>query len=111
MVERKVISEFHGEIEGVKFKRQELFETTSFVMGLLETIRKEFVDKELVRTFSEELYTLWIKEDWFSISDIESSICISNGKFEVGEGDYLKWFKKTNKLIAEKFERWEQLNA
>ena len=103
----KRITKFKGEIEGVVFKDQRLFETTLYVMEVLESEYKGIVDSSLVKTFSEELWDFYIESEYFEMADIEKEIYLTETP-TIGYGCKHLKFARTNLLITK---RKEQLNA
>ena len=107
MVKAEIVTEFHGEIEGVKFDHQELYAKTLFVMDVLESEYKGIVNNSLVRTFSEELWDFYIESDCFELAQIEKEVYPTEAP-AIGDGYKQLKFAKTNFLIMK---RKEQLNA
>lgn len=103
----KRIRSFRGEIEGVAFKDQRLFETTLYVMEVLESEYKGIVNGSLVKTFSEELWDFYIESDCFELAQIEKEIYPTKTP-AIGDEYKQHKFAKTNLLITK---RKEQLNA
>ena len=103
----KRIRSFRGEIEGVVFKDQRLFETTLYVMEVLESEYKGIVNGSLVKTFSEELWDFYIESDCFELAQIEKEIYPTEIP-AIGDEYKQHKFARTNLLINA---RKEQLNA
>lgn len=103
----KRIRSFEGEIEGVVFKDQRLFETTLYVMEVLESEYKGIVNSSLVKTFSEELWDFYIESEHFEMAQIEKEIYPTKTP-AIGDGYKQHKFARTNLLINT---RKEQLNA
>lgn len=96
----KVTQEFRGEIEGVVFTDQRLFDTTVYVMETLELeAGKEFVNSELVDVFSEELWKLYLNSDSFEVEDIEKEISPTSTDYPIGGSAYGMSFAGTNSII------------
>lgn len=100
MIKSKVITSFKGEIEGVKFQHQGLYDTVLFVMKRLDWEYNDIVDTELVEAFSKELWHLYLKTEDYSLHDIEKEIHPTE-VYAVG-GDKWSDFSYTNVLINKK---------
>ena len=79
------IQEFKGEIEGVTFTDQNLFDVTVYVMETLELeAEKQLVDSARVEVFSKELWNLYLDSDFFELADIEKEIGNLTDEFPIG---------------------------
>lgn len=98
MIKSKVITSFKGEIEGVKFQYQGLYDTVLFVMERLDWEYNGIVDTELVEAFSKELWHLYLKIEDFSLNNIEKEIRPTE-VYAIGGDKWFNYFSYTNLLI------------
>lgn len=98
-MESKIIQGFKGEINGIKFYDQYIFNTTEY---LAEEIEKKFgeIDTELIRDLKEAVETLYEKYDFFSFDSFENETMEN-----LSEANTLKEFKLTYEKSDWKLEK------
>ena len=101
-MESKIIQDFEGEINGIKFYDQYIFNTTEY---LAEEIEKKFgeIDTELIKDLKEAAETLYEKYDIFSFDSFENETMEN-----LGEANTLKEFKLTYEKSDWKLEKINQ---
>lgn len=101
-MESKIIQDFEGEINGIKFYDQYIFNTTKY---LAEEIEKKFgeIDTELIKDLKEAAETLYEKYDIFSFDSFENETMEN-----LAEANTLKEFKLTYEKSDWKLEKINQ---
>ena len=67
----EVKGKFQGKINGVVFEKEDLFNTTEWVMNLLENKFMKIEDTDFVRDLKNAIYLTWMEYTSIDYSDIE----------------------------------------
>lgn len=117
-MERKILQEFSGEINGVEFDDKNNFYSSEFILEQIENKFGECYNNDFVKELRDTINNMYFKYDEFSFAYLENDFTDSiekaekfnDIKFLYGGGDWK--IEGLNKKIAEgAFEKKESLTA
>ncbi|MDL2212240.1 hypothetical protein LJB88_05120, partial [Erysipelotrichaceae bacterium OttesenSCG-928-M19] len=98
MYNSKVISKFNGNINGVSFSDEWIFNSTLWFLDLVSGVDEKIICKELIEEYCLALEKKYYKDEYFQLSIFENEIYdnFDNQDYKVNDN----YFDKVNDILS-----------
>lgn len=107
MIKAEIKSRFHGVINGVSIDSEEIYTSAEYILDVLQRELDIDIDKETIETYSYCLERSQMKDEYYSLSDIENEILRLIGERDFRGPMENKYMNPFYKLIANKLTEYE----